>query len=37
MAITLPRKKLVEKGFPVDGSRETMIETLKSSATDSEA
>ncbi len=33
----LPRKKLDEKGFPVDGSRETMIETIKNSATDSEA
>ena len=35
--ISVLRKKMGEKGFPVDGSRETMIETLKSSATDSEA
>ena len=37
MRVSELRKKLDEKGLSVDGSRETMIETLKRSAAESEA
>ena len=37
MRVSELRKKLDEKGLSVDGSREAMLEALKSSAAESEA